>query len=332
MSRVVLPAPLQRPPRTYRTHAHRTPNTPHTTHPPTHAPLRPPHTRTPPPTTHTHPSTHHTLHSGGWLEQGGSNAPLIGGKFADLEGGTRVTAFVSGGVVPAARRGATENGYIHCADWYATILGLAGLDAEQIVDARAAAAGLPPLDSLDVWPLLSGANATSPRVEIPLSANPPGTAGTGFRGHYAVDYTTPPGLEPDSEVALAMAAAAATGQGLGYYVGGEGLIVGPYKLVTGTQHTGPFGNKTFFKWCGDGCLFHILDDPTESCDLAAALPAVLARLQARQAEIRLTVFAPDRGALDPAACAANDAAGGFWAPWLAAPEGWPTFLPTISVG
>jgi hypothetical protein len=40
------------------------------------------------------------------------------------------------------------------------------------VDQRAAAADLPPLDSLNVWPLLSGANTTSPRTEIPLSTLP----------------------------------------------------------------------------------------------------------------------------------------------------------------
>ena len=37
-----------------------------------------------------------------------------------------------------------------------------------VEDRRAAAAGLPPVDGLDVWPLISGANATSPRTEIPL--------------------------------------------------------------------------------------------------------------------------------------------------------------------
>eukprot|EP00937_MAST-01D_sp_MAST-1D-sp2_P005853 g5853.t1 len=248
--------------------------------------------------------------NGGWLKAGGNNDPLLGGKFADLEGGTRATSFVSGGLVPAARRGATERGYIHVCDWYRTILGLAGLTDAQITDQRAAAAGFPPLDSLDVWPLLAGTNATSPRTEIPLSANPPtAAAATAFRGHFANDAP-----------------------GLGYYVGGEGLIVGQYKLVTGTQHTGPFGNQSFFKQCGGaGCLFDIIADPTESRDLAEALPDVLARLQARQAEIRQTVFAPDRGDLDPAACGANDAAGGFWAPWQDAPAGWPTYLPTITV-
>ena len=270
-----------------------------------------------------------TADNGGWLDMGGSNAPLQGGKFSDLEGGTRATAFVAGGLLPAARRGATERGYVAACDWYATFLRLAGLTDAQIVDRRAAAAGLPPLDSLDVWPLLSGANGTSPRVEIPLSANPPpgnysGSSSSGFRagsrggGFLAVD---------------------AGEAGLGYYVGGEALISGPWKLVTGIQHSGAHDDANFTV-CGDGvgpdpvsnasnpggCLFHIMDDPTEAHDQAAAQPAVMNRLLKRQHEIRAGVFAPHRGLLEPGACVANNASGGFWAPWLPAPPGWPTFL------
>ena len=39
-------------------------------------------------------------------------------------------------------------------------------------------------------------------------------------------------------------------------------------------------------------------------------------MQKRLDEIRETTYAPDRGALDPAACVANEKAGGYWAPWL----------------
>ena len=33
---------------------------------------------------------------------------------------------------------------------------------------RSLVPGLPPIDSLDIWPLISGANATSPRAVLPL--------------------------------------------------------------------------------------------------------------------------------------------------------------------
>ena len=44
---------------------------------------------------------------------------------------------------------------------YATFAGLAKVDPTDVV---AAASGLPPIDSLDVWPLVSGATAISPRA------------------------------------------------------------------------------------------------------------------------------------------------------------------------
>ena len=59
--------------------------------------------------------------------------------------------------------------FIHIVDWYMTFAKLAGL--EKVEDPWAAASGLPPIDSLDVWPLVSGATETSPRTEILVNAN-----------------------------------------------------------------------------------------------------------------------------------------------------------------
>ena len=159
-------------------------------------------------------------------------------------------------------------------DWYRTFAQLAGVPEEAIFDQRAKAASLPPLDSLDVWPMLSGANATSPRIEIPLSTLP-GLNG-GWNG-LALPERDEPGSFRDPN----------------YFSGGEGLIVGEWKIVTGWQPIGPFGsgnspscsNKTAMQndgvgWgkeggtppgtggkgrgrygvncdCGDGCLFHL---------------------------------------------------------------------------
>lgn len=162
----------------------------------------------------------------------------------------------------------------HVGDWYRTFAQLAGVPEEAIFDQRAKAASLPPLDSLDVWPMLSGANATSPRIEIPLSTLP-GLNG-GWNG-LALPERDEPGSFRDPN----------------YFSGGEGLIVGEWKIVTGWQPIGPFGsgnspscsNKTAMQndgvgWgkeggtppgtggkgrgrygvncdCGDGCLFHL---------------------------------------------------------------------------
>ena len=79
-----------------------------------------------------------------------------------------MNAFVAGGFLPEKMRGKKTEGYIHLADWYGTFCGLAGVD---MTDKRAAAANLPPVDSLDMWPLISGETTTSPRTEIHASVN-----------------------------------------------------------------------------------------------------------------------------------------------------------------
>ena len=100
--------------------------------------------------------------------EGANNYPLKGGKATDWQGGVRVNAFVSGGYLPEGMRGKKTDGYIHIADWYSTFCTLAGVDP---TDERAAKAKLPPIDSLNVWPLISGQNSTSPRVDIPVTKN-----------------------------------------------------------------------------------------------------------------------------------------------------------------
>uniref|UniRef100_A0A7S3FKK9 Uncharacterized protein n=1 Tax=Haptolina ericina TaxID=156174 RepID=A0A7S3FKK9_9EUKA len=99
--------------------------------------------------------------------------------------------------------------------------------------------------------------------------------------------------------------------------------------MTGLQHTGPFGSAHFID-CGQGCLFDIVSDEAEMHNLAnstnATHAAALQQLKARMAEVRETVYAPERGDLDPAACEANQKHGGYWSPWLPSPPGWPSHL------
>ena len=99
-------------------------------------------------------------------DKGANSYPLKGGKAMDWQGGVRVNAFVSGGYFPESMRGKKTEGYIHIVDWYATFCSLAGIDP---VDKKASKANLPPIDSLDMWPLISGQNSTSPRVDIPVT-------------------------------------------------------------------------------------------------------------------------------------------------------------------
>lgn len=101
-------------------------------------------------------------------ENAANNYPLRGGKYSEFEGGVRAAAFVGGGFIPEAVRGTVNDGTIAIADWYGTLAKLAGVDP---TDHTAALWDLPPIDSVDVWPLVSGANGTSPRHELLVDAN-----------------------------------------------------------------------------------------------------------------------------------------------------------------
>lgn len=73
--------------------------------------------------------------------------PVRRQRYLNWEGGIRVN-----GNLPEAVRGTTQTGLVAGLDWYATFAGLAGVDP---TDHRAAAANLLPIDSVDVWPLIS---------------------------------------------------------------------------------------------------------------------------------------------------------------------------------
>jgi arylsulfatase B len=219
---------------------------------------------------------------------GANNYPLRGGKMSNWEGGVRVNAFASGGLIPAAQRGSKRTGLITGWDWYATFCSLAGADP---TDTRAQAAGLPPIDSFDQWPYVSGQVSTSPRTEVAL-------------GDIARDGSTT-------------------------IVGG--VIQGEWKLLVGpvSQNgwTGPFYPNASTTWnsgasiehCSliGGCLFNIYDDPTEHFEVGTQHPDIRAQLHQRINEITKTVFSPNRGPVDPEACqTATNEYGGFWGPWL----------------
>lgn len=102
--------------------------------------------------------------NGGPAYWGANNHPLRGTKGSDFQGGVRTAAFVAGGLLPAAVRGTVLHEPIHVTDWYSTFCSLAGVSADD------AAPGVPPVDAMDMWPLLTGAVRASPRTEVPLSS------------------------------------------------------------------------------------------------------------------------------------------------------------------
>ena len=213
--------------------------------------------------------------NGGPLGQA-NNYPLKGGKFSDWQGGIRVNAFVSGGYLPEKMRGQKTDGYIHLADWYATFCYLAGVDP---TDEEAAKAKLPPIDSMNMWPLISGQNSTSPRTDIPASNF------TLISGDYKI------------------------------ITGNVNMSVwtGPHSPNATTNRN----TMQIIEDCGDGCLFNIKTDPTEHVNLATKMPDVLVEMQKKLKKYQETHFNPDRGKKAPEACnAAINKYGGFWGPFI----------------
>ena len=210
--------------------------------------------------------------------KGANNYPLKGGKHTDWQGGVRVNAFASGGYLPEDRRGKMTEGYIHIADWYATFCALAGVDP---TDTAAAKANLPPIDSLNMWPLISGQNSTSPRVDIPVSNT------TLISG----DFKILVGTNNDA--------------------GWTGPVY--------PNSTNPNGGIDAIVHCdqGNGCLYNIINDPGEHFNLASKMPDKLKEMQKKLSDYQATHFSPDRGQITPLACqAALGEYGGFWGPFI----------------
>jgi len=238
---------------------------------------------------------------------GANNWPLKGGKGSNWDGGIRVNAFVSGGFVPQGVRGTRLGGLGTLWDWYGTFASLGGVDA---FDSRASAAGLPPVDSVNLWPYIAGDVKSSPRVSIALGSSSCIHQYDGCINEWgdAPSVTIVNGIISDDR---------ASGGGLWK------LLIGPIPM-DGWQ--GPhYPNASTLAWaaeasirnCGGGCLFNLDVDPTEHQNLAIEQPE---RVQSMLATIRRhnsTAFSPDRGKPDyEGACrAAMERYRGFWGPW-----------------
>lgn len=215
--------------------------------------------------------------NGGPLGDGANNYPLKGGKMTDWQGGVRVNALVAGGFLPTQMRGKKTDAYIHIADWYSTFCNIVGVDP---TDDRAAKANLPPLDSLNMWPLISGQNSTSPRIDIPLSFK------TLISGQFKILTGTVP----------------------------QAGWTGPQF----PNSTNPNGRIAAKQECGDtGCLYNIMDDPEERDNLADKEVGILKSMQTKLGHYQSSYFNPNRGSESPLACdIAMNKYGGFWGPYL----------------
>jgi len=228
---------------------------------------------------------------------GGNNYPLKGGKLANWEGGIRVNAFASGGFLPEAVRGTKNEGLMAGWDWYATFAALAGVDP---TDTSGAAAGLPPIDSHNLWPLLSGQTKSSPRTELAI-------------GDYEDNTKPHSGMNPKAKTLVG------------------GLISGKYKVIVGTVSQAGWPGPQFpdtpckecssIEECGQtvdtGCMFDIFSDPGEHKNIAKENADVFNEMIARINTLQKTAYSPDRGSEDKRACEmATGKYGGFWGPYI----------------
>ena len=191
-------------------------------------------------------------------DDGANNYPLRGAKFSNWQGGIHVGAFVSGGWLPASRRGIKLSGTAALWDLYATFGHAAGLSAAAArSDAPAADAGLPAVDSIDQLDYWLGTSAGPPRTELAV-----GTAyGNAHGGGNAFFATSV-----------------------------EALIQGEMKLIltpvgmpideaiwTGPQYPNATAGNQTKEWattmdCSRGCLYNLTADITEHVNLAEELP------------------------------------------------------------
>ena len=106
----------------------------------------------------------------------GSNYPLKGCQTTFFEGGVRALAFASGGLLPENMKGKSTDGFIHIADWYVTFCQLAGVDPSD------SGPGKFLVNNMDVWPIVTGVNSSTPHDEIVLGYNYTRVKGPSFLG------------------------------------------------------------------------------------------------------------------------------------------------------
>ena len=177
-----------------------------------------------------------------------------------MGGGRPPRRICRGGYVPPSQRGTTLTSPFHMVDFFATLCGLAGVDP---TDTAAASAHppQPPIDSMDVWPLLSGANTTSPRTEIHVS------------GDTLLQFDPPSDSGPIYKLMV----------GVQNRAGWAGPVY-PNSTSTPSNDVSSVSMD-----CGEGCLWEVRSDPSETHNLASAQPARLAAMLARLAVLNTTI-------------------------------------------
>lgn len=173
----------------------------------------------------------------------------------------RVNAFMSGGFLPESLHGTSNTGLISVADMYSTLIGLAGgSTADPLADG--ADPPVPPVESLDMWPFLSGKVRASPRTHLQLYA------GGLILNHSGSLFKLLTGSQSGASWTTRVYPNAST----------PGHEVRNAKLN-----------------CGKGCVFDLIRDPLETTDLAPSSPQLLASMLAELAAMPASSVPPFLG-------------------------------------
>jgi len=184
----------------------------------------------------------------------GSNYPLRGAKSSNWEGGVRVPAIVNGGYLPDSQRGKALSGIGHVADWYSTFLTLAGINP-----ADPSPFAPSPIDSINLWPWISGQQLSSPRTQVVLQHTTLPNKGLPALGAIREgNFKLLVGPQPF---------ASWYGGPQNNYFSPNQSVPSPDQAVTACSYTKP-------------CLFDVVNDPTEHNDLADIYPSTVADLLA----------------------------------------------------
>jgi len=262
-----------------------------------------------------------------------NNYPLRGGKATDLEGGIRVNAFVSGGYIPEENRGTKveELGYV--SDWYTTFCKLAGVSE---VDTLAAKYDLPPVDGIDLWPMITGKGNGRNEIYVSEKSIIMGkyklmTGKHGFDIRTGVHY--PNNTCGCTDTKDMLCDCDQPGPSSGYWLPctetEEGNDQACITSARGEEsfarfHSYPKSLEHLGHWVLDcdrhehGCLFNIYDDPSEYNDLGSdpKYAGLIQRMKRKLDKYRKTNFDPPRGHENYLACIAGFYYDGYIGPFL----------------
>lgn len=237
--------------------------------------------------------------NGGCRDSGGYNSPLRGGKHYLYEGGVKVPAFISGGVVPDAIRGKPYLGLFHVTDWIPTITGLVqNVIGEEMIDMANLG-----LDGVNHWTNIATGSTDYPRDEIILNID-----------HWATtegDLLSPMNFSRGA------------------------IISGDFKLIMNEFDNNWYWPLSLKEWSDVGSstrtisdctmdytkpmhtrLFNITADPNEEVDLWQIEPEIVERLHTLYKEAMKEMVAPAyEREMDDAACGVWEKYENHFVPW-----------------